>query len=158
MAQVTTADIRTRIKDILENNADVSANVPYIFDVAPMALQRGNVPAIVIIEGNGTYQTGNLGERFVNPTLSITIALYMQEWTANSTVNINANGVDAVTTAIEDTFQLQNLLHYNDNGLKGIRSAKLTSVTGVAPRPYPSGGMPFVHKQWTLQVTYSRKV
>lgn len=159
MAQVTTADIRTRIKDILENNADVSANVPYIFDVAPMTLQRAYIPAIVITEGNGTYNHSNLGERYVNLNpLNITIALYIQEWSTDNKNSINAQGIDAVTTAIEDTFTLYNPLIYGGKPLKGIKKAVLTSVTGVAPRPYPNGGMPFVHKQWTLQVTYTRKI
>jgi hypothetical protein len=158
MAQVTTADIRTRIKDMIEADAITSSILKSVFDIAPMALQRGATPALVITDGNGTYDNGNLGERYIKPNIGFTLALYMQEWTANSTVNINANGIDAITTAIENLFRKNARLNYNGQDLKGVRQSQLTNVTGIAPRPYPSGGTPYVHKQWTLQVIYSRTV
>lgn len=160
MTQVTTADIRTRIKDMILGDTTIGAipNV-HVFDKAPMTLQRAYLPAIIITDGNGTYDHNSMGNRFVKPTMNYTIALYMQEWVANPDINIDADGIDAITTALEDLTVENHRMEYQGAPLKGVSSAQLTNVTLIAPRTYPVGtqGQLYVHKQWTYQVIYNRK-
>lgn len=161
MAQVTSADIRTRIKNMLLANTTISGFSPTfkVFDVAPMALQRANLPCIIIIDGNGTYDNTSLGERYIKPTASYDIVLFMQEWTAQTTLNIDPARIDAIHTAIEDTFTFYAPMIYNGSDL-GVRYSRLTSFTRIQPRPYPQvqNAPVFVSRSWTLQVTYTRYV
>lgn len=158
MAQVTTADIRTRIKAIIDGNTVISGFDPsvHVFGVAPMALNRALLPAIVIKELPTTYDNGSMGERYVKPSGIYAIELYMQEWTANPDINIQANLIDSFTTEIENEFALQQAL----NDLKGVRDSKLLTNTGIIPRQYPqtqNGGW-YVAKIFNLSVTYTRTI
>lgn len=161
MAQVTTTDIRTRLKNMILADSTISTFTPTIsvFDKAPMALTRSYLPAILITDGSGTYDTRSLGQRYLKVTLTFTIALYMQEWSANPDRNITETGIDLITTAIEDLTTLNFPMIYNGSSLKGVSSAHLSNVTSISARPYPinTEGALYVHKQWTYQVTYERK-
>jgi len=162
MAQVTTSDIRTRIKNMLLADTTISGFTPSItaFDIAPMALQRANLPAIIITDGNGTYDNNSLGERYIKPTATYNITLYMQEWTGQAEINIDSSRIDALHTAIENTFTTYAPMIYNGTNLKGVRNAMLTAFTAIQPRNYPQvqNAPVFVSKSWTLQVTYTRYI
>lgn len=162
MAQVTTSDIRTRIKNMLSADTTISAFTPSItiFDIAPMSLQRANLPAIIITDGSGTYDNNSLGERYIKPTANYNITLYIQEWTAQTELNIDSSRIDAIHTAIENTFTTYAPLIYNGTNLKGIRNAMLTAFTGIQPRNYPQvqNAPVFVSRNWNLQVIYTRKI
>ena len=156
MAQVTTADIRTRIKNMIESDSVIAAisNI-HVKDVAPMALARGILPAVIITDGNGTYDHTSMGNRYVKSSANYTISLYAQEWNADPQAFINAGVVDSFTTALEDLMTKNHPMIYNGESLKGVRDAKLTSFTQVAPRSYPvnTQGQTYVHKSWQYQVT-----
>jgi hypothetical protein len=162
MAQVSSTDIRTRIKNVLESSDVISGFTPSItvFDVVPMALTRADLPCIIITDGAGTYNNTAMGNRYLNGTTTYAIALYAQEWTANNEVNIQATLIDAIHTAIEDVFTLNNPLIYSGENLKGVRDAKLTSFTAIQPRAYPQvqNAPVYVYRGWNLNVTYTRKV
>ena len=158
MAQITTADIRTRIKAIIDGNTVISGFTPnvHVFEVAPMALNRGLLPAIIIKDLPATYDQGSMGNRYIKPTGIYAIELYMQEWVAEPNINIQEGLIDSFTTEIENEFAVQLVL----DGLKGVRDSKLLTNTGIIPRQYPqtqNGGW-YVAKIFTLSVTYTRTI
>lgn len=155
MAQVTSADIRTRIKDMLTDNVSFFSSGGKVFDIAPMILNRANLPSLVITEANTTYDNSQLGARYINPTVTYNLKLYMQEWGANEN-NIDATQIDTMQTEIENLFQQRH--HLAD--LKGVRDSRLLSASGIQPLLYPENqnAIKYVAKQWQLRVTYTRTV
>jgi len=98
----------TPFKTTTTNHGDV-------YSVAPMNLQRAQLPAIVITDAVSNYQSSPpRGSRMVIINSLFNISLYNSEWQANTDNNINLSDIDDTIYELEDLLFVRRSLSDRD--------------------------------------------
>lgn len=148
--------IRTRIATIITNDV---AGIVTVFPFAPKYLPHANLPACVILLGNGTYAGANTGNALIEASpLTYNLRFFWQEWTTDNEQWADVD-LESIRESVETAFQKRPQLQYDDTGLDGVIRARLVSVSGEdTPQFYPefAEGMPYLGLSFQLTVSTMR--